>query len=70
MTKDQYGVFEITLPAQNDQPAIPHDSKVKVRRGPTWLSALSTVLIIPAWLQISMVLPSGERIERLPAWIK
>ena len=30
MTKDDYGHWEITLPAQNGQPAIPHDSKVKV----------------------------------------
>lgn len=31
MTKDNYGVWEITLPAQNGQPAIAHDSKLKVR---------------------------------------
>lgn len=31
MSKSQYGVFEITLPAVNGQPAIPHNSKVKVR---------------------------------------
>lgn len=31
MTKNQYGVFAITLPAVNGQPAIEHDSKVKVR---------------------------------------
>lgn len=30
MSKDNYGVFEIVLPAQNGQPAIPHNSKVKV----------------------------------------
>jgi hypothetical protein len=30
MTKNHYGTFEITLPAINGQPAIPHDSKVKV----------------------------------------
>jgi 1,4-alpha-glucan branching enzyme len=30
MKKNQYGVFEITLPQQNGKPAIAHDSKVKV----------------------------------------
>ncbi|TDL29811.1 glycoside hydrolase [Rickenella mellea] len=49
MTKNSFGVWEITLPPTSPGvPAIPHDSKIK----------------------ISMVLPHGERIERLPAWIK
>ncbi|TDZ34655.1 1,4-alpha-glucan-branching enzyme [Colletotrichum spinosum] len=48
MKKNDFGVFEITLPAVNGQAAIPHNSKVK----------------------ISLQLPSGERIDRLPAWIK
>ncbi|RDA87067.1 hypothetical protein CP532_0165 [Ophiocordyceps camponoti-leonardi (nom. inval.)] len=48
MQKDAYGVFEIILPAENGQPAIAHNSKVK----------------------ISLVLPSGEQVERIPAWIK
>jgi len=48
MSKDDFGCFEITLPAVNGQPAIPHNSKLK----------------------ISMVIPGGERIDRLPAWIK
>ncbi|KAH6915121.1 1,4-alpha-glucan branching enzyme [Coprinopsis sp. MPI-PUGE-AT-0042] len=49
MTKNDFGVWEITVPAlASGECAIPHDSKVK----------------------ISMVLPSGERIERLPAWIR
>jgi len=30
MTKDDFGVFEIHIPAQNGQPAIPHNSKIKV----------------------------------------
>ncbi|KAF8138384.1 glycoside hydrolase family 13 protein [Boletus edulis] len=48
MSKNQYGVWEITLaPNAPGEPAIPHDSKVK----------------------ISMILPTGIRIERLPAWI-
>ncbi|TID20161.1 1-4-alpha-glucan-branching enzyme [Venturia nashicola] len=30
MTKDEFGTFEITIPAVNGQPAIPHDSKIKI----------------------------------------
>ncbi|KAL2423704.1 1,4-alpha-glucan-branching enzyme [Exophiala dermatitidis] len=48
MTKNPFGVWEVTLPPKDGVPAIPHDSKVK----------------------ISMIIPGGERIERLPAWIK
>ncbi|KAM0306617.1 hypothetical protein HYE67_002631 [Fusarium culmorum] len=48
MKKNDFGVFEITLPAQNGQTAIPHNSKLK----------------------ISLDLPSGEHVDRLPAWIK
>ncbi|KAI6047508.1 glycoside hydrolase family 13 protein [Pisolithus marmoratus] len=49
LSKNQYGVWEIEVPPKtNGQPAILHDSKVK----------------------ISMILPSGARIERLPAWIQ
>ncbi|PMD56232.1 glycoside hydrolase family 13 protein [Hyaloscypha bicolor E] len=47
MKKDPYGVFEVVIPARDGQPAIAHNSKIK----------------------ISMVTPSGERIERIPAWI-
>ncbi|KAH9813335.1 family 13 glycoside hydrolase [Melampsora americana] len=48
MKKNEFGVWECTIPAQGGKPSIPHGSKVK----------------------ISMVTPSGERIERLPAWIR
>ncbi|KAI8068333.1 1,4-alpha-glucan-branching enzyme GBE1 [Gongronella butleri] len=48
MTRNEYGVFEITLPAVDGQLAIPHNTKVK----------------------ITMTLPNGERIYRLPAWIR
>ncbi|KAL7270556.1 alpha-1,4-glucan branching enzyme [Rhizina undulata] len=48
MTKNDFGVWEITVPAVNGKPAIAHGSKIK----------------------ITMTLPSGERIYRLPAWIK
>lgn len=30
MTKDRYGVWEITIPPQDGKCAIPHDSKIKV----------------------------------------
>ncbi|KAI9155323.1 1,4-alpha-glucan-branching enzyme [Paramyrothecium foliicola] len=48
MKKNSFGIFEIVVPAINGQPAISHNSKIK----------------------ISLVLPSGERIDRIPAWIK
>lgn len=47
MKKNNFGVWELTLPARDGVPAIPHNTKLK----------------------ISMVLPGGERIERIPAWI-
>lgn len=47
MARNEFGVWEVTLPAKDGQPAIPHNTKVK----------------------ISMIIPSGERIERIPAWI-
>lgn len=30
MAKNDFGVFEVTVPGQNGQPTIPHDSKIKV----------------------------------------
>lgn len=48
MKKNEFGVFEIVLPPKNGQPAIEHNSKIK----------------------ISLQLPNGERVDRLPAWIK
>ncbi|TQS33867.1 hypothetical protein Golomagni_05774 [Golovinomyces magnicellulatus] len=48
MKRDDFGSFEITLPPVNGQPAIAHNSKLK----------------------ISLGLSSGERLDRLPAWIK
>lgn len=32
MKKNSFGVWEITVPAKDGQPAIPHKSKVKVRK--------------------------------------
>ncbi|KAH7100630.1 glycoside hydrolase [Auriculariales sp. MPI-PUGE-AT-0066] len=48
MAKNSFGVWELTLPPVNGQPAIQHDSKIK----------------------LSMTIPGGERIERIPAWIQ
>ncbi|KAH7311751.1 glycoside hydrolase superfamily [Stachybotrys elegans] len=48
MKKNDFGVFEIVVPAKDGQPAIPHKSKVK----------------------ISLWLATGERVHRLPAWIR
>ena len=33
MKRDNYGVWEVTLPSKDGQPAIPHNTKVKVRLG-------------------------------------
>lgn len=41
MTKDEFGTFEIILPAVNGQSAIPHDSKIKVGGGMLWVRALA-----------------------------
>jgi 1,4-alpha-glucan branching enzyme len=32
MKKDPYGVFEVVIPAKDGQPAIAHNSKIKVRK--------------------------------------
>ncbi|KAG5956892.1 hypothetical protein E4U57_002166 [Claviceps arundinis] len=48
MKKNEFGVFEIILAARDGQPAIGHNSKIK----------------------ISLQLPTGEVVDRLPAWIK
>jgi 1,4-alpha-glucan branching enzyme len=31
MTKNDFGVFEVTVPGKDGKPSIPHDSKIKVR---------------------------------------
>ncbi|KAB5583374.1 glycoside hydrolase superfamily [Coniochaeta sp. 2T2.1] len=48
MKKNEFGVFEITIPPVNGQAAIQHNSKIK----------------------ITLELPTGEWVDRLPAWIK
>lgn len=45
MTKDAYGVFEIVLPAVNGQPAIAHDSKIKVRSLSIYFSHKPSLLV-------------------------
>ncbi|KAH0828397.1 1,4-alpha-glucan-branching enzyme [Fonsecaea pedrosoi] len=47
MKKNEYGVWELRIPAKDGVPGIAHNTKLK----------------------ISMVIPGGERIERIPAWI-
>jgi 1,4-alpha-glucan branching enzyme len=65
MHKDNWGVWKITVPpTPQGACAIPHDSKLKVR-----LAYFFTETFIHN-VQISMILPSGEHVERLPAWIK
>ncbi|KAL4800918.1 1,4-alpha-glucan-branching enzyme [Aspergillus venezuelensis] len=48
MTRNDFGVWEVALPASDGRAVISHDSKVK----------------------ITLVTPSGERLYRIPAWIK
>ncbi len=68
MKKDDFGVWSVVVPAKAGQPAIPHNSKIKVSPIPSSLSRVKTNQSLV--YQISMVTPSGERVERLPAWIK
>ncbi|MBE7180673.1 MAG: 1,4-alpha-glucan-branching enzyme, partial [Terriglobus roseus] len=57
MHKGEFGVFELTLPAVDGQPAIPHDSKVKVsfvvpndharqERIPAWITRVTQELAV------------------------
>lgn len=41
MKKNEYGVFEIIVPAKNNQKAIPHNSKIKVTRQINSASAIA-----------------------------
>ena len=64
MTKNDFGVFEVTVPNKDGQPAIPHDSKIKVRRRCFFLFECKPELTE----QVSFVTPNDhERQERLPA---
>jgi hypothetical protein len=63
MRKNEFGVFEITVPAVNGEPAIPHDSKVKVcsihQRDST-----TDLMLIRSLLSFQMIMP--ERIDFPP----
>ncbi|KAG6830319.1 alpha-1,4-glucan branching enzyme [Tricholoma furcatifolium] len=66
MKKNSFGIWEITVPPTSPGVcAIPHDSKIKVSES-SHLSPRRRTIVA----QISMILPNGERIERLPAWIR
>ncbi|KAH8698364.1 putative glycogen branching enzyme GbeA [Talaromyces proteolyticus] len=48
MKMNSFGVWEITLPAKNGQPIIPHDSKIKI----TMITGTGEVIDrIPAWIK-------------------
>lgn len=67
MKRNDFGVFEIVIPAKvNGQAAIPHNSKVKV--GKFCGSSPCHYYLLRS--KISLVLPGGERVDRLPAYIK
>jgi 1,4-alpha-glucan branching enzyme len=44
MTKNDFGVFEVTVPGKDGNPAIPHDSKIKV--GPPQCSKAAQELTV------------------------
>lgn len=41
MKKDPYGVFEVIIPAKDGQPAIAHNSKIKVYKLLTLASSIA-----------------------------
>jgi 1,4-alpha-glucan branching enzyme len=41
MKKDPFGVFEVVLPAKDGQPAIAHNSKIKVGAFPSATSSVA-----------------------------
>lgn len=73
MKKDNFGVWEITLPSKSSQPAIPHDSKVKismvvpndghrVERLPVWIKRVTQELSVsPVYDARFWNPPKGER---------
>ena len=66
MKRNQFGVFEITIAAKNGQPVIPHNSKIKVNS----LTCAVVLQRLTLLSQIALQLPNGQRVDRLPAWIK
>ncbi|CAG9980814.1 unnamed protein product [Clonostachys byssicola] len=72
MVKNEFGVFEITLPAKNGQPQIPHNSKVKISltlpggeradRLPAWIKYVTQDLAVsPAYDARFWNPPTSER---------
>jgi 1,4-alpha-glucan branching enzyme len=37
MTKNSFGIWNVTVPAKNGVAAIPHDSKIKVSTSALWI---------------------------------
>lgn len=70
MKKDSFGVWECVVPAIAGKPAIPHNSKIKVHLALSLDISFALGVTDSSLVQISMTTPSGERIERLPAWAK
>lgn len=46
MTKNQFGVWEVNLPAKEGQPAIPHNTKVKV----LFISCIKEPKLTSGWI--------------------
>lgn len=49
MTKNDFGVFEIKLPAKNGEAQIPHNSKIKVRCFHTHAHRLRSDHLVTDW---------------------
>lgn len=54
MKKSPYGVFEITLPPKDGQPAIPHNTKVKVS---------NCLLRLSLWHRLIVPFPAADHLE-------
>ncbi|EJT97629.1 glycoside hydrolase [Dacryopinax primogenitus] len=72
MTKDMFGVWSITVPPVNGQPAIPHDSKIKISmissngervdRLPAWITRVTQELAVsPAYDARFWNPPTGQK---------
>ncbi|MCJ1462318.1 alpha-1,4-glucan branching enzyme [Pseudocyphellaria aurata] len=72
MTRDEYGVWEVKLPAKDGQPAIPHNSKVKIsmviptsgeriERIPVWITrVIQDLALSPVYDGVFWNPPKGE----------
>ncbi|KAI9876033.1 MAG: alpha-1,4-glucan branching enzyme [Pleopsidium flavum] len=63
MKRDDYGVWEVTLPANNGQPAIQHGTKVKrIERIPAWITRVTQdISISPIYDAVFWNPPKSER---------